>query len=306
MNKTVKRTLVIAVLAALAVPCAGYAESILDTLRARTAPLEGATIPEAEKDYPLHYLLWSKQYDAVLQALSLVTDFDEWDTEGRTVLTIAASDDTADAYDMVKALLERGADPMATDGTGFTALHRASRAGTLSVVELLVDRYGADVNAPRRDLENGKDLVSDTPLALAAREGNVRIIRFLESRGAVVKKEHIAELRFHARFRRNYEELAGHLDDPPDFMTKEEVREARMLAMADAIVESLEDLGAPGPILEYQGKLGRLAARIMIGDPGIDHSVALEQARTAVRSETDMKTYRSAWEQFSRILGSEQ
>ena len=85
-------------------------------LAAASDPL--AAIPEKDRDWPLHYLLRTKQYDAVLDLLPLAADLNAFDREGRTLLTIAARDKTADAYDMVKALLERGADPKLQDERG--------------------------------------------------------------------------------------------------------------------------------------------------------------------------------------------
>ena len=93
---------------------------------------------------------------------------------------------------MMSALLSMGADPNLPNFEGLTALHYAARAGMLAVVELLVDRFGADVNEGKTPLEGEPD-ENETPLAWAAIEGNLRVVSFLERRGA--KAHESAKLR---------------------------------------------------------------------------------------------------------------
>ena len=49
----------------------------------------------------------------------------------------------ADRLDDVSLLLDRGADPNASDARGYTALHRAAETGKTRIVQRLLER-GAD------------------------------------------------------------------------------------------------------------------------------------------------------------------
>lgn len=134
----------------------------------------------------LHYQLATRKHDQVFETLPSVEDIDAIEpVSGTTALTLAARDETSDAYDVVQAMVLRyGADPTATDRSGFTALHFAAQAGNLPVVEFLVNQ-GADLNATpkkRRCVNCGHGV--KTPLYLAYQRDRGRVVAFLESRGA--------------------------------------------------------------------------------------------------------------------------
>jgi ankyrin repeat protein len=93
---------------------------------------------------------------------------------------------------LVRLLLEKGADANAA-GAGYTALHSAVLRGDQEMVRTLL-AHGADLN-PRltkgtylkrgsRDFAFEKFLVGATPFALAARLGNVALMRTLVAAGA--------------------------------------------------------------------------------------------------------------------------
>lgn len=132
---------------------------------------------------PLHYNLVTRKHGKVFELLPLVEDIDAIEpVSGATPLTMAARDETADAYDMVKAMVvQYGADPTETDRNGFTPLHYAARAGNLAVVEFLVV-HGADVNASPtlKDGSRGRQ----TPLYMAYARDKPRVVTYLQFMGA--------------------------------------------------------------------------------------------------------------------------
>lgn len=65
---------------------------------------------------------------------------------GETSLILAA--ERGDAKD-VRMLLDLGADPRATSGTGWTALHGAAECGSVPAIQMLLEA-GADVLAVTR------------------------------------------------------------------------------------------------------------------------------------------------------------
>ncbi len=88
---------------------------------------------------------------------------------------------------IVRLLLERGADANARDIYGNTALILASRHGHHEIVKLLLNR-GADVNA----ITN----IGHTALAYASKDGNEEIVKLLIDRGADVTTELMRTTRY--------------------------------------------------------------------------------------------------------------
>lgn len=91
--------------------------------------------------------------------------------KGSTPLHRAAYLGLADA---VQSLMTYGADPLAIDRQGETALHKAVRKGHMAVVKLLIER--SDVNAV--------SYIGMTPLHWAAGTGNLDLVKLLLSHGA--------------------------------------------------------------------------------------------------------------------------
>lgn len=130
---------------------------------------------------PLHYALANRSYDRALAEMVLADDIDAVEpTFGSTALCLAAKDETADAIDMVQALvLKRGADPAVPDAQGLTPLHYAAAGGNLAVVQFLL-AHGADVNA-KLAVDGAPDI---TPLFLAYQGQRTRIYDYLMLHGA--------------------------------------------------------------------------------------------------------------------------
>lgn len=142
----------------------------------------------------LHNALDRRDYDAALRAMAAVPDINAsiMDVQGvqSPAICLAARAGSADAYAMVRALVERFEDdPNRPDGRGLTALHYAAANGDLAVVGLLLER-GAAVDAPQRIEGGGAGGAGDdrqarvTPLYLAYSNGRYRVAELLESRGA--------------------------------------------------------------------------------------------------------------------------
>ena len=134
---------------------------------------------------PLHFQLAGRKYDEALKTLPYVEDIDAIEpVTGLTALTIAAQNETSDAYDMVVALIAKyGADPNVTDKQSLAPLHYAAQAGNLPVVEFLIEQ-GAEVDAMPEVRGCGESCPKITPLYLAYQKGRTRVVEFLELRGA--------------------------------------------------------------------------------------------------------------------------
>ena len=83
--------------------------------------------------------------------------------------------------EVIRSLVERGADVAAQDNNGLTPLHLASSWGHMDLACLLVER-GADVTAQSKH--------GLTPLHLALKRGYVEVARFLVERGADATARH--------------------------------------------------------------------------------------------------------------------
>ena len=98
--------------------------------------------------------------------------------------------------DVVRLLLDRGADVDGTDGSGHTALTVAMSNGNLAIAQLLIS-HGADVNkvgAVTDELPNDslpileQEHVGMTPLIMASFVNFVPALDFLQAHGVVIDK----------------------------------------------------------------------------------------------------------------------
>ena len=76
--------------------------------------------------------------------------------------------------DIVRLLIERGAEVDSRDDAGHTPLHEASRSGHVEVARALID-YGADINA--------RDRYQWTPIHTSANEGHDELLELFLERG---------------------------------------------------------------------------------------------------------------------------
>jgi ankyrin repeat protein len=82
-------------------------------------------------------------------------------------------------YELVKLLLEQGANRNVVTSMSQTLLHLASHQGHLRIVRLLINQYHLNINVVDQSL--------NTPLHLAVRRGNVSTTAFLLEKGANIE-----------------------------------------------------------------------------------------------------------------------
>ncbi len=120
----------------------------------------------------LHWAAHHGKLDVVKCLVELGADTETEEDDGRTPLHLAAY---SGHLDVVKCLVELGADKDVTTDDGSTPLHIAAYSGHLDVVKYLVD-FGAD-----------KDVRTDygkTPLHIAALNGHLDVVKYLVKHGA--------------------------------------------------------------------------------------------------------------------------
>lgn len=254
----------------------------------------------------LNFLLVMRRYDAALESMQRTDDLNVVDTEGRLPLTIAARDQSADAYDMVEALLRLGAKPDERDATGRTALHYASEAGTLAVVQLLVDRYGADPDAPRLDPE-GEPIESEVPVTIALVSGNPRIAAFLEERGASPPElTPIQELE--SRREAHYKRLTASQNDPRLEFPGERSTTVKDSARIESSVLALSEMGAPDIFIRHK-KLEMTEFLRLLRDSEtrrLETTEMWRRARQHADAKVDSEAYSKAAAAFARKMMSEE
>jgi ankyrin repeat protein len=179
----------------------GY-RRVIELLASRGAQMYG---PSGEPDMPpLVKASWdcrALEVARLLEELSSVSDRDEW---RNSALMVASG---LGCIDVVRLLIEKGADVNAKEPGGDTPLYSASMAGRYQVVELLLDK-GAEVNSNSRDgttalmsacqtghtevvnllLDKGADMNAQSsslsrPLMMASAAGRLEVVRLLLERG---------------------------------------------------------------------------------------------------------------------------
>jgi len=125
-------------------------------------------------------LLWeaanANRMEVVEYLVAMGTDVNTRDkVTGWPPIAYVSCGDKGEHPEKVKMLIEYGADVNAAGPKGLTALHAASKAGFVSVIELLVET-SADIDA--------KTLSKETPLRLAKKSKRIDAQAFLERHGA--------------------------------------------------------------------------------------------------------------------------
>ena len=110
----------------------------------------------------------NKTYDYIKKNINVLTKF------GYTLLSAASFNNETE---VVKLLLEHGADPTIILSNALTALHQAANS---YIVHLLID-YEGDINA--------KDTYGNTPLMIASYKGNVDVVNAMIESGAYINEK---------------------------------------------------------------------------------------------------------------------
>jgi ankyrin repeat protein len=160
------------------------------SLDAMKALIAAGTDVNAKNAFDATALMWcASDLEKVRLLVEHGADVNARSKQGRTPLIIAAAHDGASQ--IVKLLLDKGADPSAHDGGGTTALSAATGANDSASVRLLLDK-GVDVNLSGVAL--GLGIGGQTPLMNAASHGNVEVMKLLMAKKADVNAVGIPEL----------------------------------------------------------------------------------------------------------------
>jgi len=124
---------------------------------------------------PLNLASYEGKLDIVKYLLEKGADINTKDREGSTPLQNAAA---RGWLDIAKLLVEKGSNVNYRDDNDVTSLHFACMSGNLDLVKYLVEK-GADINAVSK--------IGRKPAVEGVFSGNIEIIRYMESKGADMK-----------------------------------------------------------------------------------------------------------------------
>ena len=130
---------------------------------------ERVDVPENlhEKRTLLHRASYFGQFEVVKLIVNRGADINIRDAKNNTALHLAAE---SGSVDIIKLLLDKGMSVNLTNTHGFTPLHISAGFGNLEATKTLIHR-GAALNNVNK--------CGDTPLTLASRRGHLEICRFL-------------------------------------------------------------------------------------------------------------------------------
>lgn len=120
-----------------------------------------------DKETPLHFACATRSLDVVRLLVDAGANLDARGTHSATPLHVACQ---SGSIDIVRLLVDAGANLDAREDHSVTPLHAACQSGSIDVVRLLVDK-GADVSAA--------DCAGDEPITIASEAGYSDIVEFL-------------------------------------------------------------------------------------------------------------------------------
>ena len=135
---------------------------------------EFANLPDDAGCTPLHYAAYFGHLDAARYLIEIGAEIASVSMDPLRNQPLHAAS-TSGYAEIVRLLLDGGADPKAEQSGQWTALHAAAERGHRAVVELLLER-GADPSAASYS--------GPTPLSLARTKGHAAVVALLDPRSA--------------------------------------------------------------------------------------------------------------------------
>lgn len=147
---------------------------------AKVAGNDNASTTQSKADKPcitceLEFWVSNRTQDEIMAAINAMPDVNVRHKDGWTTIAAAAS---ARNLEVVKLLLERGADPNAVDDFGYTPIYAAINSGEYEILKLLV-QAGAKIDHVSND--------GLSVLEFAEEKRNTEIVEFLKSLSSKVE-----------------------------------------------------------------------------------------------------------------------
>ena len=131
-------------------------------------------IPTSEGRFPIQFAAYNGHLDILKHLLEIIKDVNFKDDETNATLLMCAS--MGDKDNVVKYLMDQGADITIMDIDGKVPLHYATYNGHLNVIKLLIESKPELINAPT--------LQGETALHIATKTGQTEVVKYLLSKRA--------------------------------------------------------------------------------------------------------------------------
>ena len=137
----------------------------------------GSNVNERDREYatPLHMVCKYGNIELISSLMNYGADIQATMTNGESSLHIACQHNQDQ---VVECLLENNANRNVKDNDRFMPMHRASEAGSVECLKILLNQPGVDVNL------KGKDQTS--ALTLACRTGHLQVVKLLVQHRAII------------------------------------------------------------------------------------------------------------------------
>jgi ankyrin repeat protein len=239
---------------------------------------------------PLHFAAEYGHVEVVKILLEKGANIGAQNQNGYTPLHFAAE---YGHVEVVKILLEKGANIEAQNQNAYTTLHFAAEKGNFAVIKILLEKV-ADIEAKS---QNGY-----TPLHLAAGDGNVEVVKILLEKGANIEAQNLyayTPLHFAAEYG-HVEVVKILLDKGADIKAKDQHDYTPLhLAAGDGHVEIIKMLLLAGADIDNV-----LLGRHNIPDPEISCILQLKEALKDIcllqftQQKLDSSLFKTKSEQF--------
>ncbi|MCP4409846.1 MAG: hypothetical protein GY807_19295 [Gammaproteobacteria bacterium] len=226
---------------------------------------EAAPTPEViteSADEQLFNAIIANDIASAKQGLDAGANPDALNSAGVSVLLSAIRGAKSGSTDIIKLLLEFGADANGTDEDGNPLLPQLARAGNVEVVQLLLDA-GADVNVTMNARTPNGTILRQSPALMHATIGNhVEVVEFLIANGADLNQTDATynDTALHAAAWINYVEIIKVLlnsgADPNPVNIYEESPTPLYYAIESDSFEAFQTLVEGGVDVDFQSKLG--------------------------------------------------